>query len=49
MKKLIFILFFIVSISNYTFSENLPAFLIESNTGYSIGINIDLQNIFILV
>jgi hypothetical protein len=42
MKKLIFLfLFSIVSYTSFSQSNDLPAFLVEANVGYAVGINLD--------
>jgi len=40
MKKLFVVLFFIV-ISGLAFSDDLPTFMVETNAGYAIGVNLD--------
>jgi len=40
MKKLLFALLFI-AVSGYIFAENLPAFMVETNVGYAVGVNLN--------
>ena len=41
MKKLFLTVFFI-TISGFAFSQdNLPVFIVEVNTGYAVGVNVD--------
>ena len=39
MKKLIFTLSIVLTISSYAFSLDTPVFMAEANTGYAIGVN----------